>query len=31
MEDSCSYMNPDTFNMHMMILYDASTVSVQVA
>lgn len=30
MEDSCSYMNTDTFNMHM-ILYDASTVSVQVA
>jgi len=24
-------MNPDTFNMHMMILYDASTVSAQVA
>jgi len=31
MEDSCSYMNLDTFNTHMMILYDAGTVSVQVA
>jgi len=31
MEDSCSYMNLDTINMHMMTLHDASTVSVQVA